>query len=290
MRFYRIIFDQHDEMAMGIDENTIVRMADMGISCNDFYDCINMDSHQKSIISKNAKDKYKDCKKYNLEEVQILPPAAERMPDIICLGINYYDHAAEIKDIRKDKDDPTIYFSKRVTKPVGDKGYILSHSDIVKELDYEVELLVIIGKDIYKANKEEAKEAIWGYSIINDVSARDIQLRHKQWYRGKSLDGFTAIGPCIVTADEIDDEQDLNISCTVNGDLRQKSNTKYMIKKIVDAIVELSEGMTLTSGTMIATGTPGGVGKGMNPPSFLKHGDIVECYVETIGTLTNTID
>ncbi len=290
MRFYKIEVEQYEEMAIAINDTTLVRTSDIGIRCKDFYDCINLDFEQQSTIEKYVKEKHEDCKKYNLDEVKVLPPVAEHMQDIICLGVNYYDHAAEIKDVHKDKNDPAIYFSKRVSKPVGDKGYILSHSDIVNELDYEAELLVIIGKEIYKAGREEAKEAIWGYSIINDVSARDIQTRHKQWYRGKSMDGFTAIGPCLVTADEISDEQNLDISCTVNGEVRQQSNTKHMIKTIVDAIVELSEGMTLSVGTMIATGTPGGVGKGMNPPCFLTHGDVVKCHVEKIGTLTNTID
>ncbi len=290
MRFYKIVLEQNEEMAIAIDDTTLVRTSDLGISCKDFYDCIKLDINQQSTIVKYMAEKYKDCKKYNIDDVKVLPPVAEHMQDIICLGVNYYDHAAEIKDVHKNQDDPAIYFSKRFSKPVGDKGYIPSHNDIVNELDYEAELLVIIGTDVYKASKEEAQNAIWGYSIINDVSARDIQTRHKQWYRGKSMDGFTAIGPCLVTADEIDDAQNLDISCTVNGEIRQRSNTKYMIKTIADAIVELSAGMTLSAGTMIATGTPGGVGKGMKPPCFLKHGDVVKCQVEKIGILTNTIE
>ena len=152
------------------------------------------------------------------------------------------------------------------------------------------ETRVVLGKDCKGVTKEEAKQYIFGYTIINDISARNLQTRHKQWYLGKSLDGFTPMGPCIVTADEIGDEQSLEISCTVNGELRQSSNTKYMIQTVCGAISELSQGMTLQAGTIIATGTPAGVGMGMQPPQFLQTGDVVECRIAKIGILTNTID
>ena len=194
----------------------------------------------------------------------------------------------EITDFTASEN--TIYFSKRVNYAVGDGELIPSHSNIVKELDYEAELLVILKKDAYQVSEEEAENYIFGYSVINDISSRDLQKKHKQWYLGKSLDGFTAIGPCIVTADEIENVQNLEISCTVNGEIRQKSNTSMMIKSVRRAISELSAGMTLSAGTMIATGTPAGVGKGMTPPQYLKHGDIVSCYIQGIGSLTNIID
>lgn len=157
-------------------------------------------------------------------------------------------------------------------------------------LDYEAELGVILKKDTKAIKPEEADDYIFGYTIVNDISARNLQTRHKQWYIGKSLDGFTPMGPCIVTADEIGDAGDLNISCTVNGELRQNSNTRYMIQTVAGAISELSQGITLQSGTIIATGTPAGVGMGMKPPKFLKHGDVVVCEIEKIGKLGNTID
>ena len=165
-----------------------------------------------------------------------------------------------------------------------------SYKGLVDSLDYECELGVVLGKDCKGVTKEEAKQYIFGYTIINDISARNLQTRHKQWYLGKSLDGFTPMGPCIVTADEIGDEQSLEISCTVNGELRQSSNTKYMIQTVCGAISELSQGMTLQAGTIIATGTPAGVGMGMQPPQFLQTGDVVECRIAKIGVLTNTID
>jgi 2-keto-4-pentenoate hydratase/2-oxohepta-3-ene-1,7-dioic acid hydratase in catechol pathway len=159
----------------------------------------------------------------------------------------------------------------------------------VDSLDYECELGVIIGKDAKNVKTEDAAEYIFGYTIVNDVSARNLQTRHKQWYFGKSLDGFTPIGPCIVTADEIPFPPKLKITATVNGELRQDSATDLLITGIPEIIAELSSGMTLLPGTIIATGTPSGVGMGFDPPKFLKSGDVVECAVEGIGTLRNIV-
>lgn len=130
---------------------------------------------------------------------------------------------------------------------------------------------------------------MFGYTIINDVTARDVQVAHKQWYFGKSLDTFAPMGPCIVTADEFPFPPALHLTCKVNGQLRQDSNTKYLVHGIPYIISELSKGMTLRAGTIIATGTPSGTGIGMNPPQFLKHGDVVECSIEGIGTLRNVV-
>ena len=148
----------------------------------------------------------------------------------------------------------------------------------------------MLGKDAKNVTKEEALDYVFGYTVINDVSARNLQTRHKQWYMGKSLDGFTPMGPCIVTADEIADVQNLNIKCTVNGEVRQDSNTKLMMQTVAGAISELSQGITLQAGTIIATGTPAGVGMGMKPPCFLNRGDEIVCEVENIGKLINFVE
>ena len=153
-----------------------------------------------------------------------------------------------------------------------------------------MELGVVLGKDAKNVTKEEALDYVFGYTVINDVSARNLQTRHKQWYMGKSLDGFTPMGPCIVTADEIADVQNLNIKCTVNGEVRQDSNTKLMMQTVAGAISELSQGITLQAGTIIATGTPAGVGMGMKPPCFLNRGDEIVCEVEKIGKLINFVE
>ena len=230
----------------------------------------------------------------NVDELQLCAPIVHPRQDVVCLGINYDAHAQEAGRFSNEAfggERPyTIYFSKSVSRATATKELVPSYKGLVDSLDYECELGVVLGKDCKGVTKEEAKQYIFGYTIINDISARNLQTRHKQWYLGKSLDGFTPMGPCIVTADEIGDEQSLEISCTVNGELRQSSNTKYMIQTVCGAISELSQGMTLQAGTIIATGTPAGVGMGMQPPQFLQTGDVVECRIAKIGILTNTID
>ena len=166
---------------------------------------------------------------------------------------------------------------------------IPSHRDIVEDLDYEAELAVIIGKEASHVKPEDVKDYIFGYTVINDVSARTLQNRHKQWYFGKSLDGFLPMGPCIATVDSIPYPPKLVIQSRVNGELRQDSNTELLIFGIDHVVSELSQGMTLKPGTIIATGTPAGVGMGFDPPRFLKPGDVVECSVEGIGTIKNTV-
>ena len=166
---------------------------------------------------------------------------------------------------------------------------IPGHFDIVDSLDYEAELAVIIRKEAKDVPPEQVKDYIFGYTVINDVSARNIQNRHKQWYFGKSLDGFLPMGPCIATVDSLPYPPKLQIQSWVNGELRQDSNTELLIFDIDHIVSELSRGMTLQAGTIISTGTPAGVGMGFDPPKFLKSGDVVECRVEGVGTIKNTV-
>ncbi|PHV71414.1 fumarylacetoacetase [Sporanaerobium hydrogeniformans] len=228
-----------------------------------------------------------------LKEVELLAPIPRPKQDVICLGINYLAHAEESARYKKEAfggERPyAIYFSKRVREAVQDGGVIPSYEGLVDSLDYEVELAIIIGKEAKKVSKEEAFDYVLGYTIINDISARTLQTRHKQWYFGKSLDGFCPMGPWIVTKDEIPLPPHLAISSKVNGELRQKANTSLLIFDIAHVISELSQGMTLEAGTIIAMGTPAGVGMGFEPPKFLKTGDVIECEIEGIGKLTNHI-
>lgn len=228
-----------------------------------------------------------------LSDVMLLSPIPRPRQDVICLGINYHAHAEEAarysaEAFAKERPIP-IYFSKRVTEAVAPEGFIESHPGLVERLDYEAELAVIIGKTARNVKAADAADYIFGYTILNDISARVLQTTHKQWYFGKSLDGFTPIGPCITTADEISFPPILKISSHVNGELRQNATTDLLITGIADIIEELSSGMTLLPGTIIATGTPAGVGMGFDPPKFLKSGDVVECTIEGIGTLRNTV-
>ena len=227
-----------------------------------------------------------------LSAVKLLAPIPRPRQDVICLGINYKAHAEEAEHysgaFKKERPIP-IYFSKRVSEAVGPGGTIESHPGLVERLDYEAELAVIIGKTARSVPAERAHEYIFGYTVLNDVSARVLQTSHKQWYFGKSLDGFTPMGPCITTADEIPFPPKLRIWADVNGERRQDSTTDLLITGIADMIAELSSGMTLLPGTIIATGTPSGVGMGFDPPRFLKSGDIVACGVEGIGVLKNKV-
>ena len=227
-----------------------------------------------------------------LSAVTLLAPIPRPRQDIICLGMNYRDHLTEAAnyDSAFAKERPvTVYFSKRVSQAVAPEGFIERHADLTNRLDYENELAVIIGKSAKNVKAADAADYIFGYTIVNDVSAREVQTSHKQFYFGKSLDGFTPIGPCITTADEIAFPPALTLTTRVNGELRQNSNTELLLNSIAEIIQELSSGMTLLPGTIIATGTPAGVGMGFDPPKFLKSGDVVECSIEGIGTLRNTV-
>lgn len=229
-----------------------------------------------------------------VQETELLAPIPEPKQDIICLGINYMAHAVESARYKKEAfggDRPyAVYFSKRVNECTAHNGQISAYRDIVDSLDYECELAVVIGRDCRNVKREEAFKYVFGYTILNDISARNLQTRHKQWYFGKSLDGFTPMGPCIVTEDEFERPPVLEIKSYVNGELRQNSKTDLLIFDIPHVIEELSCGMTLKSGTVISMGTPSGVGMGFQPPKFLKHGDVVECYIENIGTLRTYIN
>ena len=229
-----------------------------------------------------------------LKEVRLLAPIPVPEQDIICLGINYMDHAEESARIRKREFDGkrphAVYFSKRVNEATADREGIPAHVKLVDSLDYEAELAFILGRDAKNVAPERVRDYIFGYTILNDVSARNVQNRHNQWYFGKSLDGFAPMGPCVLTADSVEYPPCLSIRSYVNGELRQNSNTSKLIFAIDHIVSELSHGMMLKAGTIISTGTPSGVGMGFDPPRFLKVGDEVVCEVEEIGRITNVVE
>ena len=229
-----------------------------------------------------------------MEDVTLLPPIPVPEQDVICLGINYMEHAEESARFKQEEftgERPyAVYFSKRVDRAVADQEPIPAHADMVDSLDYEAELAIIIGKDAKNVPPEQVKDYIFGYTVMNDVSARSIQNRHQQWYFGKSLDGFTPMGPCILTTESVDYPPRLAIRSYVNGELRQDSNTGLLIFGLDHIVSELSQGMTYKAGTIISTGTPAGAGIGFNPPKFLHSGDVVVCEVEGIGKITNPVE
>jgi 2-keto-4-pentenoate hydratase/2-oxohepta-3-ene-1,7-dioic acid hydratase in catechol pathway len=202
---------------------------------------------------------------------------------VFCLGRNYADHAAERGAAVPEHP---VYFTKPGTAVVGPGDDIVHHA-ITKELDYEVELAVVIGTGGRDISRGDALRHVFGYTIINDVTARDLQKRHNQWFKGKSLDTFCPMGPVLVTADEIPDPQALGISLRVNGQTRQSSHTSKMIFPVAQCIEGLSQAMTLVPGDLIATGTPDGVGAASG--NFLRAGDRIEAEVEGIGILSNKV-
>lgn len=293
-----ITYEKNQKEQVGIlntAETHIYPISSFGLSYRTMKELIQMITEdEKSLLSASA-DRIPEEVSGSLpkEDVRLLAPIPCPDQDVICLGINYMAHADEASRYKEDAfggERPyPIYFSKRVNRAVADGEPILSHADLVDSLDYEAELAVIIGKEAKDVKEADASEYVFGYTVLNDVSARNVQTRHKQWYFGKSLDGFTPMGPCVLTADAVPFPPKLAISSKVNGELRQNSNTELLIFGIAHVISELTRGMTLKAGTIIATGTPAGVGMGFQPPKFLKPGDVVECMIEGIGSITNPV-
>ena len=225
--------------------------------------------------------------------VTLLAPIPRPRRNVFCLGLNYRAHAAEAQQFgaaaQKDPEYP-IFFTKPPSTVVGPDADIVVNPNVTKEVDWEVEVTVVIGPGGTDIAKGATMSHVFGYTIANDVSARDLQFRHGgQWFKGKGLDTFCPVGPWIVTADEIPDPANLEVVCRVNGVEKQHANTRDLIFDIPTTIASLSEGLTLEAGDLILTGTPAGVGFARKPPEFLHDGDVVECEVERIGLLRNTV-
>ena len=229
-----------------------------------------------------------------LGSVTLLSPIPRPAQDVLCLGLNYAAHAKEASGFSRDAFGvelaAPIFFSKRVNYSQGTHAPIPSHSDLTQQLDYENELAVVIGRDAWQVSEEEAKDYVFGYTVLNDVSAREVQTKHKQWHFGKSFEGFCPMGPCLVTADEFSWPPAQRISTTLNGKLMQDSRTDYLLHPIAEIISVLSHGFVLRAGSIIATGTPKGVLMGIPGAEFLKSGDVVVCSIEGIGDLENTVE
>lgn len=204
---------------------------------------------------------------------------------IICLAFNYYDHARDAG--LTPSNEPVIFIKPRTTLNHPFNDVVCPY--FVERLDYEAELAVIIGRNTKDIEPENASDCIFGYTILNDVSARDIQFKDKQFTRGKSIDTFAPCGPWITTKDEIDDPQNLQIVTKVNGEIRQNSSSSKMVISIEKIISSLSKVMTLEAGDIISTGTPAGVAMSMKEPKYLKSGDVVEITIENLGTIRNRI-
>lgn len=223
-----------------------------------------------------------------------LPPVLPSR-NIFCVGKNYHEHAREFEQSGFDSSSggevvPTapVVFTKAPTSAIGHQATIMRFAELTDQLDYEAELAVVIGKPGRGIRKADAMEHVFGYTMVNDITARDLQHRHRQWFLGKSMDTFCPMGPALVTRDELDGSA-LAISCSVNGELRQNANTSDLIFDIPTLIETISAGIALQAGDVIATGTPAGVGIGMSPPRFLESGDEIVVEVEGLGRLVNRV-
>ena len=229
-----------------------------------------------------------------LDEVRLLAPVPRPRQNVICLGWNYRDHMAESKaakgDIQQAKvPDALIVFTKAAACVCGPYDDVPRDPEISKRLDWEVELGVVIGRGGHKVAPEDALDYVFGYTVVNDISARELQKRHRQFYLGKSVPNACPMGPFIVTPDEIGDPQALRLCCRVNGETKQDATTAEQIFGIRETIATVSKSPALEPGDIIATGTPAGVGFARTPPEYLQAGDVVECEVENIGVLRNRI-
>jgi len=227
-----------------------------------------------------------------MTEVKLHAPIPRPAKNVFCVGWNYLEHFEEgAKKLQDNRELPQwpVFFSKAPTAVNGPFDPIPFDPSISTSLDWEVELGVVIGPGGKDIKAEDAMDHVWGYTVINDVSWRDLQRRHGgQWHKGKSLDGTCPMGPVLVTADSLD-HANLRVTCRVNGVTKQDSNTKFLYFKLPRLVQDLSMGMTLEAGDILSTGTPEGVGFARNPPEFLKPGDLLETQIEGIGTMRNPI-
>lgn len=229
---------------------------------------------------------------YPLSDVTLRTPIPRPRKNIMCVGMNYVQHAYESARARgKPETLPphAVFFTKSTTSLNDPEGIVPYDASISEQIDWEVELGVVIGRKGKNIPAEEALNYVWGYTVVDDISARDLQDQHQQFFKGKSLDGTCPIGPAIVTADEIGDPHTLRLTLRVNGETMQDSNTSDLVFNIPTLLAVLSRGMTLEPGDILATGTPSGVGMGRTPQVWLQPGDVVEAEIEKIGVLRNRI-
>lgn len=280
-------FSVQDEQHIGlVQDDRIISLTALG--SDEFPACmkkfIERGSELRTRAEQLIEQRVNDDAIFRLSEVNVLPPIAQ--PEkIICVGLNYIDHC---KETGMERPASPVIFSKYANAIAG-------HNDAIEipinstEVDFEAELAVVIGREAKHVSEEEANDYVFGYTIMNDISARDLQFQDGQWSRGKTADTFAPFGPVVVTHDEVGDPHNLAISLELNGEIMQDSNTSNLIFTVPKIISFLSQSMTLKPGDLIATGTPPGVGMGRNPKIWLKKGDRLNVSIEKIGTLSNHV-
>lgn len=282
-----------------IHNNQVIDMEDFGAISNfplpnDMLELIDLGfeiiAEIAELISETSKEFFDEVA-YEMNEVTILAPIEKPRKNIIGIGLNYTEHVAESArtlDTTGKLPQKPIIFSKPPTTVTGTNTEIIKNTKLTEQLDWEVELAVVIGKKGKYVTKSDAMDYVFGYTVINDISARDCR-REGQWIVSKGQDTFAPMGPYLVTKDEIENPHNLNLSLKVNGVEKQNSNTNFLLFNINDLIEDLSIVFTLEPGDIIATGTPSGVGAGRNPQEWLFAGDVIEATVEGIGTIVNTV-
>ena len=294
-----VTFSHRGRTRLGIvdgDEKTVI---DLSVAAprlpSDMTGLIEIGDRGLKALATASRTRKKDAR-LPLSRVTLRAPFPTPRRNVLCVGKNYYDHAHEFdkSGFNATKGDSAIpelpiIFTKAPSSVIGPGDPIPGHLDPTKSVDYEVELGVVIGKGGRGITKRDAFKHVYGYTIINDVTARHLQADHKQWFLGKSIDGFCPMGPWLVTADEVGNVKKIRVESKVNGEVRQSAVVKDLIFDIPTLIATLSKGMTLQPGDIIATGTPAGVGIGFKPPKFLKKGDVVTLTIDRLGVLENTV-
>jgi len=274
-----------------LNNDTVVPLEQLDIS-NDMNEIIKDFQNVKKIIGKN---KIESLTSVNVSDIKLLAPIPRPLRNIMCVGKNYHDHAQEFygsgfdSSGKKAVADFPVIFTKATTSVIATDENIILANDYTNTTDYEGELGLILSKGGKNIKPEDAYDYIFGYTIINDVSARNIQKQHEQWFIGKSPDTYCPMGPAVITADEITDINAVKLETYVNEEKRQTGIAKDMVFNIPFLIETLTKSMTLVEGDIIATGTPSGVGIGFDPPKFLKSGDKVKITIDPIGTLENEV-
>lgn len=292
MRF--VSFQKNGQPAVGSllpDDDAVINLSETGLPW-DLSSIIEMGEKGLAMAEKAVQK----GARIPTSEIKLLAPFPRPRRNVICVGKNYFEHSKEFEKSGFDSTsggqtipDAPVMFTKATTSVIGPGVPIPASSDPSGSTDYEGELAVVIGKTGRNITPTEAFDYVCGYTIINDVTARNLQQLHKQWFLGKSLDGFCPMGPCFITSDEIDDVTNINLSTWVNGELRQNACVKDLIFDIPTIIETISSLFTLVPGDIIATGTPAGVGIGFTPPKFLQPGDKVAIEIDCIGLLENPV-
>ncbi|WP_270181574.1 fumarylacetoacetate hydrolase family protein [Alkalihalobacillus sp. CinArs1] len=289
MKYVSFLYEKEQRFGVWLEEEEKVidcfkYFKDKGKQISTLVDLIKNDMHDEMINLLEKNDQYS----ISINEITLLAPIPKVNKNVLCVGKNYRDHAIEMGSEKDIPSDPMIFTKAPTT--ISNPNEVLSFSqDVSEQLDYEGELAIVIGKDGKRISREDAMEHVFGYTIVNDITARDLQKKHGQFFIGKSLDQSCPMGPAILHRSAIEDPHQLNIVTAINNEVRQNGNTSDLIFDIPELISVLSKGMTLEAGDIIATGTPSGVGKGFKPPKFLRDGDKITISIEGIGSLQNEI-